>query len=64
MVETLITLVIVLVILGVVVYLLNLLLDAVPMDGTFKQIARVVIYAVMLIAVLVYLLRLLPTSLT
>lgn len=63
MIETLIGLVIAIVIIGVVLYLLNMLLDVVPMDPRFKQIGKVLVIAVAVIIILVYLMRLLPAAL-
>lgn len=45
------------VILGIVLYLILMLIDMLPMDGTFKQIAKVLL---ILICILVILERALP----
>ena len=57
MIDKLIALGVVIIIVGIVVYLVKLLLDLVPMDDRFKQIAWVLI---LLIAVLICLSKALP----
>ncbi len=57
MIGALIGLLILVVIVGIVTYLLLLLLDMLPIEGGFKQIARVLL---ILIAVLIVLARALP----
>ena len=57
MVSALISLLILVVIVGIVVFILKLLLDIIPMDARFKQIAWVLL---ILIAVLIVLYRALP----
>lgn len=57
MVSALITLLILIVITGIVYYILTLLLDLIPMQENFKQIAKVIL---LLICVLVVLARALP----
>jgi hypothetical protein len=57
MVESLIALIILIIVLGIVVFLVNMLIDLIPMDGRFKQIAKVLI---ILVAVLILLMRALP----
>jgi len=57
MVSALISLLILVVIVGIVVFILKLLLDMIPMDARFKQIAWVLL---ILIAVLIVLYRALP----
>lgn len=57
MVESLIALIILIIVLGIVVFLINMLVDLIPMDGRFKQIAKVLI---ILVAVLILLMRALP----
>ena len=57
MISTLIGLLILVIVLGIIVYLLTLVIDMLPMDGNFKQIAKVLL---ILIAVLIVLLRALP----
>lgn len=57
MIESLIAIIILVIVLGIVVYLLNMLIDLIPMDGRFKQIAKVLL---ILVAVLIIILRALP----
>lgn len=57
MVDGLIALLIVIIVVGIVAYLVVMLIDMLPLDARFKQIARVL---VMLIAVLIILMRALP----
>lgn len=57
MISALITLLILIIIVGIVYYVLTLLLDMVPMDARFKQIAKVLL---LLVCVLVILMRALP----
>lgn len=57
MISALITLLILIIVVGIVYYLLTLLLDMVPMDGKFKQIAKVLL---LLVCILVVLMRALP----
>ena len=57
MVSALIGLIVLVVIVGIVCFLVNLLIDMLPMDGRFKQIAKVLI---ILVAVLIVLMRALP----
>ena len=57
MIEGLIALAITVVVVGLVAWVVTLLLDMLPIDARFKQIARVL---VIVIAVLVILLRALP----
>jgi hypothetical protein len=57
MVESLIALIILIIVLGIVVFLINMLIDLIPMDGRFKQIAKVLL---ILVAVLILILRALP----
>ena len=57
MVETLIGLVVLVIVVGIVVYLLRLLVNLIPMDENFKQIAWVLI---LLVAVLIVIARVLP----
>lgn len=57
MVESLIALIILVIVVGIVVFLINMLIDLIPMDGRFKQIAKVLI---ILVAVLITLMRALP----
>jgi hypothetical protein len=57
MIEALISLLIVVIVIGIVAALIVWLIDMLPVDGRFKQIARVL---VMVIAVLIILLRALP----
>jgi preprotein translocase subunit SecE len=57
MIEALISLLIVVIVVGIVAALIIWLIDMLPVDGRFKQIARVL---VMVIAVLIILLRALP----
>lgn len=57
MVEGLIGFLVLIIVVGIVAYLLNMLLDMVPMDERFKQVARILL---LLIAVLIVLMRALP----
>lgn len=57
MVSALIGLIVLIVVVGIVVYLVNLLIGLIPMDGRFKQIATVL---VILVAVLIVISRALP----
>lgn len=57
MVNGLIGLVVVIIVVGIVAYLVTLLVNKLPLDGRFKQVANVLI---MLIAVLIILARALP----
>ena len=57
MVSTLTSVIVLVIIVGIVVYLLNLLLALIPMDGRFKQIAWVLI---LLVAALIVIQRVLP----
>ena len=57
MVEALIGLVILIIVVGIVLYLLRLLINLIPMDENFRQIAWVL---VILVAVLIILARVLP----
>lgn len=57
MIEALIGLLILIIILGIVLYLCMLLVDMIPMDASFKQIAKVLL---ILVAVLILLARALP----
>lgn len=57
MLEGLIGLIVVIIVVGIVAYLLTLLVDMLPLDARFKQIANILI---MLVAVLVILGRALP----
>ncbi len=57
MISALIGLAILVIIVGIVAYLILLLVDMIPMEGGFKQIARVLI---ILVAVLIVLARALP----
>lgn len=57
MVSTLIGLIVLIIVIGIVVYLLKMLIDLIPMDERFKQIAWVLI---LLVAVLIILARVLP----
>lgn len=57
MTAALIGLIVVIIVVGIVAYIVNLLLDMLPMDGNFKQIAKVL---VILVAVLIVISRALP----
>jgi hypothetical protein len=57
MINALITLLILVLVVGIVAWIIIYLIDMLPIEGNFKQIARVL---VMLIAVLIILLRALP----
>lgn len=57
MIEGLIALLVVILVVGIVAWLVVWLIDMLPIDGRFKQIARVI---VMVIAILLILLRALP----
>jgi membrane protease YdiL (CAAX protease family) len=57
MVESLIALIILIIVLGIVVFVINMLIDLIPMDGRFKQIAKVLL---ILVAVLILIARALP----
>lgn len=57
MTSALISLLIVVIVVGIVCYLVLLLVDMIPMEGGFKQVARVL---VILVAVLIVLQRAMP----
>ncbi|MHC2481570.1 hypothetical protein [Rhizobium leguminosarum] len=57
MIESLIAIIILVIVLGIVVFVINMLIDLIPMDGRFKQIAKVLL---ILVAVLIIILRALP----
>jgi hypothetical protein len=57
MLEGLVGLLVLILIVGIVTYLVLLLVDMLPMEGGFKQVAKVLI---ILIAVLIVLFRALP----
>lgn len=57
MIEPLIALLIVIIVAGIVFYLLSIIIDMIPMDANFKQIAKVLL---ILICVLIVLSRALP----
>jgi hypothetical protein len=57
MVAALISLIILIIVVGIVLYLITMLLDTLPMDARFKQIAKVLM---ILVAVLIVLVRALP----
>ena len=57
MISALISLIVLIVVVGVVAYIVLLLLDMLPVEGGFKQVARVLI---MLVAVLIVLMKALP----
>jgi hypothetical protein len=57
MIEGLIALLVVVLVVGLVAWIIIYLIDMLPIEGNFKQIARVII---MIIAVLVILARALP----
>lgn len=57
MVDALIGLIILIIVVGIVVYLLRLLINMIPMDENFKQIAWVLL---LLVAILVIIARALP----
>jgi hypothetical protein len=57
MISALISLIVLIVVVGIVAYIVLLLLDMLPIEGGFKQIARVLI---MLVAVLIVLMKALP----
>lgn len=57
MIEALIALLITVLVVGLVAYLIIMLVDMLPIEGQFKQVARVLI---MVIAVLVVLAKALP----
>jgi hypothetical protein len=57
MINSLIMLVVVIIVVGIVAYLVNMLIDMIPMEGNFKQIAKVL---VILVAVLIVLAKALP----
>ena len=57
MISALVTLIVLVIVIGIVLYLLNLLIDMLPMDGNFKQVAKVLI---ILVAVLIVLAKALP----
>lgn len=57
MVEGLIALLVVILVVGIVAFLIVWLIDMLPIDARFKQVARVI---VIVIAILVILLRALP----
>lgn len=57
MIESLIAPIILIIVLGIVVFVINMLIDLIPMDSRFKQIAKVLL---ILVAVLIIILRALP----
>ena len=57
MIDTLVGLLILVIVLGIVLYLLLMLIDMLPIEGSFKQIAKILL---ILICVLVVLARALP----
>lgn len=57
MVESLIALLILIIALGIVVFVINMLIDLIPMDPRFKSIAKVLL---ILVAVLILIARALP----
>jgi hypothetical protein len=57
MVEALIALVILIIVVGIIAYLMTMLVNMLPIDGRFKQVANILI---MLVAVLIILMRALP----
>ncbi|MEK1930397.1 MAG: hypothetical protein AAAC47_11545 [Pararhizobium sp.] len=57
MIESLIALIILIIVLGIVVFVINMLIDLIPMDGRFKQIAKVLL---ILVAVLILIARAFP----
>lgn len=57
MAEGLVSLIVLVLIVGIVVYLVNMLIDIIPMDGRFKQVAKVL---VILAAILIVISRALP----
>jgi hypothetical protein len=57
MIDSLIALLIVVIVIGIVFYLLSLLIDMMPIEGNFKQIAKVLL---ILICVLIVLAKALP----
>lgn len=57
MIEGLISLIVLIVIVGIVAWIIIKLVDMLPMEGNFKQIARALI---ILVAVLIVLMRALP----
>ena len=57
MVDGLIALLILVVVVGIVFYLVSLLIDMLPIEGNFKQIAKILL---ILICVLIILTRALP----
>lgn len=57
MINGLIALLIAVIVVGIIAWLITYIIDMLPIDGPFKQIARVLI---MLVAVLIILMRALP----
>jgi hypothetical protein len=57
MIDGLIGLIVVVIVVGIVAYLIKMLIDMLPVDGRFKNIANIL---VMLVAVLIVLSRALP----
>ncbi len=57
MIDTLIGLLILVIVIGIVLYLLMMIIDMLPIEGNFKQIAKVLL---ILICVLIILARALP----
>ncbi len=57
MITALIGLLVLIIIVGVVFYLLTMIIDLIPMDASFKQIAKVML---ILICILVVLVKALP----
>ena len=60
MIESLLMLLIYVLIVGVVLWLITYLIDAVPMEPTFKRAAKVVILVVGVIILILLLIRYLP----
>lgn len=57
MTSALIALIVVVIVVGIVLYLATLLIDMIPMDGKFKQIAKILL---ILVAILIVIDRALP----
>lgn len=57
MLDALIALLVVVIVVGIVYFILVLIIDKIPMDGSFKQIAKLIL---LLICVLIVLMKALP----
>lgn len=60
MISALITFVIIAIVVGVIAWVLTILVDKVPMDGSIAQIIKAVIWVVAVVIILLQLLGLVP----